>query len=390
MRRIYLDCNATAPVRPEARAAFLSQLDEGPGNAGSVHLAGHRARMTIERAREAVAALVGAAPREVVFTATGTEANNLALYGLAQAVPPGARRIVASGFEHPSVDAVLSDLGARGFEIIRVPPRQDGVVPADRVLAAAPAGGTAFVSLMLANNEIGTIQPVDEVGVELRRRGVPLHSDAVQAAGKLDLRLALPHADLLSLAAHKLGGTQGAGALVVREGIAAEPLLRGGGQEMGRRPGTENVAAIAAFGAAATAAREGLPREMAAIMELRDRLERAVVAVDPGARINASGAPRLCNTTSLFLPGTAAESLVMALDLEGVAVSAGAACSSGTLRHSPSLLAMGLAAEAAASIRISLGPTTTSEDVDGFLAALGAVVDRVRANDAAPGVREAS
>jgi cysteine desulfurase len=202
--------------------------------------------------------------------------------------------------------------------------------------------------------------------------------------------LASPRPDLLSLAAHKLGGALGAGALVGREGIIAEPLMRGGGQEMGRRPGTENVAAIAAFGAAAAAVLEGLPREAAVMTGLRDRLESALVALDPSARINGAGAPRLCNTTSLFLPGTAAESMVMALDLEGVAVSAGAACSSGTLRRSPSLLAMGLATEAAASIRISLGPATTTEDVEEFLAILGAIVTRVRASLKGVGVREAS
>jgi cysteine desulfurase len=379
VRPIYLDSNATAPIRPQARAALISHLDAGPANAGSVHASGRDARRVIERAREEVAALVGARPGEVVFTASGTEANNLALYGMAAAAPAGARRIVASAFEHPSVDEVLTDLGTRGFEIVRIRPDRDGVVQAAPILDAARSGTTACVTLMLANHEIGTLQPVAEIGATLRSRGIPLHTDAVQAAGRVAIAMDRLSAAGLSLAAHKLGGAHGAGALVVREGVTLAPHLRGGKQEMGRRPGTENVAAIAAFGAAAAAARSGLDEEGTRMGSLRDRLEAAVMRLLPGARVNGSSATRVPNTSSLYLPGLKAESIVIALDLEGVAVSAGAACSSGTQRRSPTLLAMGLVAEADASVRVSLDPSTTAEEVGLCLDAMSAIFDRVGA-----------
>ena len=377
MRRIYLDNNATAPIRAEARAALLSHLEAGPANAGSVHAAGRRARAAIENAREKVAALVGALPGQVVFTASGTEANNLALYGMAMAAPDGARRIVASAFEHPSVEAVLADLETRGFDIVRIRPDRNGTVAVPPILDAAREGSTACVALMLANHEIGTLQPVAEVGSTLRARGIPLHTDAVQAAGKIAVGLNDLGAATLSLAAHKLGGAQGAGALVIRDGVRLAPLLRGGAQERGLRPGTENVPAIAAFGAAAAAARSGLPVESRTMAELRRRLEIAVQELCPGARVNGGGSPRVPNTSSLYLPGLPAESLVIALDLEGIAVSAGAACSSGTQRRSPALLSMGLEEEAASSIRVSLSPQTTVEDIDHCLAALGVIIGRV-------------
>ena len=345
MRRIYLDSNATAPIRAQARAAFVSHLDAGPANAGSVHAAGRRARAAIERAREEVAALVGARPGEVVFTASGTEANNMALYGMAMSAPGGARRIVASAFEHPSVDAVLADLETRGFEVIRVRPDSDGIVPVAPIVVAAREGSTACVALMLANHEVGTLQPVAEIGAVLRPRGIPLHTDAVQAAGKVAVALDDLGAATLSLAAHKLGGAQGAGALVIRDGVRLARLLRGGAQEAGLRPGTENAAAIAALGAAAAAARPCLAAEGRWMAELRRRLESAVLAICPGARVNGGRSPRVPNTSSLYLPGLPAESVVIALDLEGIAVSAGAACS--------------------------------SEEIDGCLAALGAVIGRV-------------
>jgi cysteine desulfurase len=378
MRRIDLDNNATAPIRPEARATFLSHLDAGPANAGSVHAPGRQARATIERAREAVAALVGARPGDVVFTASGTEANNLALHGMAMAAPTRARRIVASAFEHPSVDAVLAHLETRGFEIVRVRPDRNGLVPVAPILDAAQEGSTACVALMLANHELGTLQPVAEVGAALRARGIPLHTDAVQAAGKMALWMNDLGAATLSLAAHKIGGGQGAGALVVREGVKLAPLLQGGAQEAGRRPGTENVAAIAAFGAAAAAVRRDLAAEGRRMADLRDRLEADIPGLLPGACVNGHRAPRVPNTSSLYLPGFTAESLVIALDLEGIAVSAGAACSSGTQRRSPALLSMGLPEEAAGSIRVSLSPVTTVEEIDSLLAALGTIIDRAR------------
>jgi cysteine desulfurase len=379
MSRLYLDWNATAPLRDAARAAVLRSLNDPPGNPGSVHSAGHAARMAIETARAEVAGFLACPARDLVFTAGGTESNNLAIHGAAAAAPDGARRIVTSAFEHPSVLRVLEDLELRGFDVVRIAPDGEGRVAEGAVLDAAIPGRTALVSLMLANNEIGTIQPVAAVARELRARGVPCHTDAVQAAGRMPIDVAALGVDLLSIAAHKIGGFPGAGALYVREGLPWTPLLLGGGQESNRRPGTENVPAIAAFGAAASDARAHLPEEIARMGGLRQRLESGVADRSLEAQVNGARAPRLPNTSSVFFPGLSAEALVIALDLEGVAVSAGSACSSGTLRHSPSLLAMGRPAAAAASVRISLGPSTTEAEIDRFLDRLEPIVRRMRA-----------
>jgi cysteine desulfurase len=378
MSQLYLDWNATAPLRDAARAAVLRHLNDPPGNPGSVHASGHRARMSVETARSEVAELIASPPRDVVFTAGGTEANNLAIYGAAAAASDRSRRIVTSAFEHPSVLRVVEDLEHRGFEVVRIAPDAQGRVDEEAILGAAIPGRTALVSLMLANNEIGTIQPVAAVARELRARGVPCHTDAVQAAGRMPIDVGALGVDLLSLAAHKIGGFPGAGALYVREGLAWRPLLQGGGQEGSRRPGTENVPAIAAFGAAASEARAGLAEEIARMLALRRRLESGVVDRSLEAEVHGDRAPRLPNTSSLFFPGLSAESLVIALDLEGVAVSAGSACSAGTLRRSPSLLAMGRPAAAAASLRVSLGPSTSEADIDAFLDRLAPIVRRMR------------
>ncbi len=379
MSQLYLDWNATAPLREAARAAVLQHLKDLPGNAGSVHASGHGARMTIEKARAAVADFIASPPRDIVFTAGGTEANNLAIYGAAAAAPDKARRIVTSAFEHPSVLRVAEDLERRGFQVVRIAPDAEGRVDEEAVLDAAVPGRTALVSLMLANNEIGTIQPVAAVARELRARGVPCHTDAVQAAGRLPIDVAALGVDLLSIAAHKIGGFPGAGALFVREGLPWMPLLQGGGQESNRRPGTENVPAIAAFGAAASDARAALPEEIARMRARREQLEAGIADRDLEAQVNGAKAPRLPNTSSLFFPGLSAEALVIALDLDGIAVSAGSACSAGTLRHSPSLLAMGRSAAAAASVRVSLGPATSEGEVDEFLDRLEPIVRRMRA-----------
>jgi cysteine desulfurase len=386
VHRIYLDHNGTAPLLPEARAAYRRAIDDPPGNPSSVHAFGHRARMTVEAARDQVAALVGAAPREVVFTASATEANNLALLGAIQAAATGRRRVVGSAFEHPSVGRVLDHLEGHGFEVVRVRPDREGRVSAADIVAAADPVRTALVSLMLANHEIGTLQPVDEVARALAGSGVVIHADAAQAAGRMPVRFADLGIDLMTIAAHKFGGPVGAGALVVRSGSTIAALLHGGGQELNRRPGTENVPALAAFGAAAAAAAAGLDDEGRRQEALRDRLESAATRLGHGIRVNGAGAPRLPNTTSLFVPGADAETMVIGLDLEGCAVSAGAACSAGAIRRSPALVAMGLEREAAASIRISLGATTTADEIDRFVVAMGAVVARALAHAPAAGV----
>jgi cysteine desulfurase len=384
VRRIYLDHNATSPLRREARAAMLRHLGRLDANPSSVHGDGHAARMAIETARAAVAGLVGAPPESVVLTGGGTEANNLAIYGLCLREGVAGRRIVTSAIEHPSVLAPLLDLEERGFEVVRVRPDGHGVVDPAAVLEAA-APGTVLVALMLANNETGALQPVAELGRELRRRGIPLHCDAAQAAGKVPVDFGVLGADTLALAAHKLGGPQGTGALCVRPGLSLRPHLRGGGQEGNRRPGTESVALIAGFGAAAEAARRALPSEAARLGSLRDRIEAEILGSVPGSAVNAAGAPRVPNTSNLALDGIQGETLVVALDLEGVAVSAGSACSAGTVRRSHVLEAMGLERAAGSSIRVSLGPDTDAEEVAAFVGILGRVAARARDAVAAAG-----
>jgi cysteine desulfurase len=377
VNRVYLDYNATAPLREAAREAMLALLRDACGNAGSVHAFGHRAKMILESARREVALLIGSAADEVVFTAGGTEANNLALYGAARAAAPGARRVVTSAFEHPSVAAAIDDLEESGFEVVRIPPGRDGVVDAGRFLAAAIAPTTAFASLMLANNEVGTLQPVADVGRALRQRGIPFHCDAVQAVGRTTVDVRRLRVDLLTLAGHKFGGPQGAGALYTREGVNLVPHLRGGGQERHRRPGTENIAAIAGLGAAARAIAAD-PGEGPRVESLRRGLEAAIAGSGLGAIVNAGTAPRVPNTSSLAFPGTTGEALVVALDLAGIAVSAGSACSAGTIRHSPSLQAMGLPDEAACTIRVSLGHASSADDVERLVEALRTIVPRLR------------
>ncbi len=357
----YLDYNATAPIRAEAAAAVLAALQIG-GNPSSVHARGRLARNLVEDARAEVAALVGAGAAQVIFTSGGTEANNLAL----SAVP--ARRLIVSAVEH---DSVLSAAAEAEGELEVVPVDHQGVidlVALEESLTAEP--GPALVSVMLANNETGVIQPIASVVALAHEQGALVHCDAVQAAGKLPLDFASFGVDMLSVSAHKLGGPQGVGALVVRDGLAFHPRQHGGGQEFGRRAGTENVSGIAGFGAAARVAKADLGRA-AAIATLRDGIERRIKAAAPVAPIWGEGiAKRLPNTSCIGMPGVPSETQVMALDLAGVAISAGAACSSGKVKPSHVLRAMGASAEAAGcSIRVSLGYGTTASDVDRFIEA---------------------
>ena len=386
MQSIYLDHNATSPLRPEARRAMERALESPAGNPSSLHAPGRAARIALETAREQVARLLGARREEIVLTAGGTESNNLALYGAAALFPASAGKVVTSSIEHPSVLEPLRDLESRGIEVVRVPPTRAGLVESGSMLEAA-GHGTGLVSLMLANNETGALQPVQLVGGGLRRRGVLFHCDAAQAAGKVPIDAPSLGVDLLSIAGHKFGGPQGTGALYVRRGVALGPHLRGGGQELNRRPGTENLAALAGLGAAAEAAAQALPAESLRMRELRDRLEREVQARVPGSRVNGAESPRVPNTSSLAFEGLTGEVLVMALDLEGIAVSAGSACSAGTVRTSHVLEAMGLREAAGSSIRISLGPGTTAGEIDQVVRVVSQVIDRVRAAAAAPAGR---
>ena len=358
--RTYLDWNATAPLRREARAAMVAALDI-VGNPSSPHAEGRRARAIVEDAREQVAALVGAKPAEVVFTSGGTEGNNAVLAA-------GWSVILVAGVEHDSVLAPARNSRAR---LIDLPVGSDGVVRRDGLFATVPqpSGGRALLTLQLANNETGVLQPVADIARDAKDHGLAIHTDAVQAAGRVALDVAALGVDYLTLSAHKLGGPKGVGALVIREGASLQPLVAGGGQERRRRAGTENVAAIAGFGAAAQAARRDLTRTQH-VQALRTRLEDEVRAITPEAVVVAEHAARLPNTTNLALPGASAETLVIALDLAGIAVSAGAACSSGKVGTSHVLAAMGVAPHLArAAIRVSLGYGATERDVASFLAA---------------------
>ena len=366
--RAYLDWNATALLRPEARAAMLAAMDVF-GNPSSIHAEGRAARGLIETARRQVAALVGAEPRNVTFTSGGTEANGLALQPeLETGGDKAAReRLLISAVEHPSVRCGGS-FPARA--VAEVPVTADGIVDLgalERVLAAV---GRPLVSLMLANNETGVIQPVAAAAELVHRAGGLLHVDAVQAAGKIPCDINALGADFLALSGHKLGAPKGVGALVRRsEDLhVADPMIKGGGQERGLRGGTENVLGIVGFGAAAAAAAAGLEAERARIAALRDRLEARLKGISPDAAIFGAGVARLPNTTAFAVPGVKAETALIALDLDGVAVSSGSACSSGKVAASPVLAAMGVEpALARGAIRVSLGFSTADEEVDCFL-----------------------
>lgn len=372
---VYLDYNATAPLRPEARAALLAAL-AAPANPSSVHGFGRAARRIAESAREEVATLVGAEPKRVIFTSGGTEANNLAI-ALAQArvgTWAGVTRLVVSAIEH---DSVLRPARASGLPLTEVPAGADGRVdPAAIAAALDERPGRALVCLMLANNETGAIQPVAAVTRLAHERGALVLCDAVQAAGKIPVNLAALGCDFLTLSAHKLGGATGSGALVTRDDWTPAPLIRGGGQELGQRAGTENLSGIAAFGAAARAARAALP-DMARIAVLRDRLQAALTGACPTAQVHGGGGERLPNTLCIGMPGVPAETQVMALDLAGVAVSAGSACSSGKVAPSHVLTGMGMPEQAAReALRFSLGWATSEADIDRAAAAWVALAKR--------------
>jgi cysteine desulfurase len=357
----YLDYNATAPLRPEAKAAMIAVLDL-VGNPSSVHAEGRRARAVVEAARESVARLVGAKPSEIVFTSGASEAN-------AWAMSQPWATILTSDIEHESV---LAPVRAAKCDVVTLSTGRDGIVRADEIaehILKRGLTGPAVVALQMANNETGVIQPVAEVAEFARAHGVAVHSDAVQAAGRLDVDFAALGLDTLAISAHKFGGPKGVGALVVRDHLDLVPLLRGGGQERRRRAGTENVAAIAGFGAAAEAALAELT-SISSVRKLRDSLEAEIRDISPHAMIIGETAPRLANTIAVALPGKLAETLVIRLDLAGVAVSAGSACSSGKVGASHVLEAMGLGSEIAMStIRVSLGPATTKDDIRAFVEA---------------------
>ncbi len=380
MRRVYLDNNATTPVAAEVLEAMKPFLAEDFGNASSVHWYGQRAKAAVETAREHVAWLLHARANDVVFTSGGTESDNMAVLGAVEAarVADGAKHLVVSAIEHHAVLHAAKALERRGVEVTYVKAGSGGIVdPADVERALRP--NTVLLSIMAANNELGTIQPLEEIGRLARAHKVLFHTDAVQAVGKIPVDVEKWGVDLLSLSAHKLHGPKGVGALYVRRGTDLSPLFYGGHSERDRRPGTENTPGIVGLGKAAEMAASRLAEEGPRLTTLRDRLEDSILAKVPQCARNGAKDPRLPSTSNIRFDHVEGEGFVIAMDLKGVACSTGAACSSGSVEPSHVLSAIGMTnAQARSSIRFSLGRMTTAEDIDYALEVIPAVVERLR------------
>ncbi len=380
MQRFYFDHNATTPVAPEVLETVVSCLGQVYGNASSIHHFGQGAKQRLEAARRQVAALIHANPTDLVFTSGGTEADNMAVLGVVRAAGAGGRPVhaITSAIEHPAVLATCVQLEKEGVAVTRLRVGASGMVNPDDVRAALRPE-TALVSVMHANNELGTIQPIAEIARITRAAGVCLHVDGVQALGKITVDVEELGADLYSMSGHKIYAPKGVGALWVRKGTRLAPITFGGHHERDRRPGTENVPGIAAFGAAAELAAKSMASEPDRLTSLRDRLEGAVLDRMPGTGINGSRWNRVPNTSNIYFDGIDGEALVIALDLRGFAVSTGAACSSGALTPSHVLMAIGADADRArSSMRFSLGRSNDSAQVDALVDALGASVAHLR------------
>ena len=377
--RIYLDHNATTPPSDAVVQRMTATLRDEFGNPSSVHHFGQRAKAIIDEARSAVAGLIGADPGDVVFTGGGTEGDNLAIRGIAEALEPtGRKHLIASGIEHEAVLNTLKALARRGWKTTLLPVNETGIVSPD-TLRSAMTDDTALVSVMHANNEIGTVQPIPELAAIARERRALFHTDAVQSAGKIPTDVKTLGVDLLSISAHKFYGPKGVGALWIRRGVRLQPPLTGGKQERSRRAGTENVAGIAGMGVAAREAIAKMNSEAARLAALRDRLEDGILRSVTGTALNGVRSPRVPNTTNISFDRTEAESLLIALDLEGVAVSTGSACSSGTLEPSHVLKAMGFPPHRTQnSLRFSLGAANTETEIDRVIAVLPGIVEKLR------------
>jgi cysteine desulfurase len=377
--RSYFDYNATTPVHPEVVQAVAHALTETFGNASSVHGFGQQAKAALDDARTSVADLIGGDPAEVVFTAGGTESDNFALRGAAEAQEArNRRRIVTTAIEHEAVLNTCRHLVRRGYECTILPVTSHGVVTAES-LSAAIGDDVAVVSVMHANNEIGTVQPIEELAKIAHEHGALFHTDAVQSAGKIPVSVRALGVDLLSLSGHKFYGPKGAGALWIRRGVRLAPILTGGRHERNRRAGTENVPGLIGLGVAASLAKASMAHEGVRLAGMRDRLERAVLERVPRTIANGAETVRVPNTTNISFDGVEAESLLIALDLEGIAVSTGSACSSGTLEPSHVLKAMNLpAGRAQNAIRFSLGGSNTAEEIDRLVDVLPPIVEKLR------------
>ena len=385
MQRIYLDHNATTPLHPAVVDRMTEALREDFGNPSSVHHFGQRAKAVVDEARSAVAVLIGADPPEIVFTSGGTEGDNIAIRGVAEALEAtGRRHLIASAIEHEAVLNTVKALAKRGWKTTLLPVDESGIVSPES-LRAALTDDTALVSVMHANNEIGTIQPIAELARLAHERGALFHTDAVQSAAKIPVDVKALGVDLLSVSAHKFYGPKGVGAIWIRRGLRLLPPTTGGKQERSRRAGTENVPGIVGMGVAAQAALRKMQEEATRTAALRDRLEEGIVKAVPGTVINGTREARVPNTTNISFDRCEAESLLIALDLAGVAVSTGSACSSGTLEPSHVLKAMGFPPHRTQnSIRFSLGAANTDADIDRVIAALPAIVDKLRSLTRAP------
>ena len=377
--RVYFDYNATSPLAEDVTDAVVRATRDVFGNASSVHHFGQQAKATMDAARSAVATLLNADLSEIVFTSGGTESDNFAIRGVAEALEPtGRRHLIASAIEHEAVLNTLKALARRGWRTTLLSVDQSGIVSPDR-LRDAIGTDTAVVSVMQANNEIGTIQPIAALAAIAHEHGALMHTDAVQSAGKIPVDVRVLGVDLLSLSAHKFNGPKGAGVLWIKRGTRMQPVLTGGKHERNRRAGTENVPAIAGLGVAARLAAGKLSVDAPRVAALRDRLEAGILRAVPGTAVNGAAESRVPNTTNISFERIEAESLLIALDLEGVAVSTGSACSSGTLEPSHVLRAMGLAAHRTqSSLRFSLGMFSTEEEVDRVIEVLPRLVEKLR------------
>lgn len=375
---IYLDHNATTPLHPRAFEAMVPFLRERWGNPSSPYRFGAQARLAVEQARQRIADLSGCTPAEIVFCSGGTEADNLALRGVVRALKSKGNHVVTTSIEHHAVLNTCRALEGEGCRVTYLPVTEEGVVDV-AALADSLCDETVLVTVMHANNETGVVQPVEEIAAITRRRGIVLHTDAVQSAGKLPRRVAELGADLVTFSGHKLYGPKGAAALYVRENTPLAPVTTGGPHERGLRAGTENVAGIVGFAAAAALAFEKAETEGRRLSVLRDRLESRVSSTVPGVKVNGAGAPRVPNTSSLSFRDVDGESIVLGLDVEGICASTGSACSTGDPEPSHVLLAMGLSPrEAQGSIRLSLGRETSEEDIDTTVRTLTSTVARLR------------
>jgi cysteine desulfurase len=385
MKRVYLDHNATTAVEPAVLEAMLPYLSGEHGNAASIHTFGQKARAAVETAREQVAALIGARPQEIVFTSGGTEADNHAIFGVAQylAAASGDRaaalHIITSVIEHEAVLNTCQALEKRGVDITYLRVDEHGLISL-QALRQAIRKETVLITVMHANNELGTVQALEEIGRIAADADVYFHTDAVQSAGKVPIDVNTARMDLLSLSGHKFYAPKGIGALYIRGGTTLQQLLYGGHHQRGFRPGTENVPAIVGMGQAAEIARKSLAQDAARVAALRDRLEQGLLSRIPQAKANGARAPRIPNTTNIMFPGIEGEALVIALDLKGLACSTGAACSSGAVEPSHVLTAIGLSPdEARSSLRFSLGRHTTAAEVDFSLETVPTTVEQLRA-----------